>query len=352
MIDNLESWNKKELGFINRILSFEWGTNLENKEESKKIDFLIYTIIEKNSRYISLGLIQKDAIDCFTKEFCDGWENKLISQIINDILQKHANIKADIIESKTKLSFTNPLNWTPIRALLYLMPMFTSKKGDNCCFFYSTSNNEWFIKSLNTFLEKENPDPETFIKQVPDQSKESKRKGERVATISNIKEYYFPAENNNLLVQLQNNTFGFSLNEYNIKTKTLNSNNINNNVEDSIKLLGRNSALVENFDSSYKNCFYISGINGEEIEKNTAIFEYVKNNKIFIIVCGFNQRELGDKVVLDLSSRFDLLDDPMQEYSGEAIITTIKHIFTKDSYIQRIELFKSGLENFEEKIAL
>jgi hypothetical protein len=348
ILDVPKEWTKKELGFLYKELEIELTSDIdeEKREYKKSITFKIYGINKNEKDTISLLFIQEPAFNFYSKQFCDGWEDTNINSIISDIFSRYVESEISISSTPNKTSFTNPLFWTPNKACKYLLPMMGGNKLSYLLFSSSKEEGKTYCLSINDFLES-NEETESLVYVIKDMIE----KIEIEQSISEIISFNLNHINNNIFNQLINNILGTKVKEYDIESKTILTTNINNNIKNNLKQFGKNTGLVEDFPSTYRNKFYFSNLNGIEIEKNEAIYEYIKTNYIEIIIYGNSKRNLGDLVNIDLSYTNQFLTDPRNEFNGKCIISKIIHTFDRNNYIQKLNCFKTGLDDWEERIA-
>lgn len=342
-----KEWNKKELGFLYKELKIDWSTDIDEgkKEYQKSLTFKIYGINKDNKDYISLLFIQEPSFNFFTKQFCDGWENTPIHTIISEIFSKQVKSNIEITSAPNIISFTNPLYWTPTKTCNYLLPMMG---GNNYCYVLFSSSKEQgktYCKPINEFLNSDVTETLIYIPKGPEDESNT-----ILQTISEIISFNFEHINNNIFNQILNNIFGSIVNEYDIKTKNIITTNINNNIKNNIKQLGKNLSITDEISEQNRYKFYFSEINGKEVETNEALYEYLKSNYINVVAYGSSKRNIGDKINLDLSYVNQFLTDPRNEYNGECIISKIIHTFNKNIYMQKIHCFKSGLNDWNERL--
>lgn len=346
-----DNWKNKELGWINRELSIEWETKLINNSKAagdkKDLKFIIYSIAEETETFIVLLFIQKSAINFYNLNFCDGWDNVEISKIIKDIINKNGsnNLEINVDETSTKISFTNPLTWTPIKTILYLLPMMKGVDSkDYGYFFYSSSDKKINCKSINHFLKKIKEDNDIENLTHEDNSEKSEEDYGSSDIIGRMLSFKLN-NNNNILEEINNNLYGNIVNEYNIKTKEITKTKIKDILKN-ITNFGDYSNLHDDYKDYERIKFYFNNINGKEIEINESIREFFSKNTMIVTAYGLNTRNIGSGVKLVLKSNDNYLEFENSEYANKCIITKIKHMFNKDEYIQELTLCKPGLNKY------
>jgi hypothetical protein len=141
--------------------------------------------------------------------------------------------------------------------------------------------------------------------------------------------------------------FGVVVREYDVKTKSVSTSNINNDVDNSLVKLGENSSKVGDFSSDGRNKFFVSGLNGKDVELNETLAERIQRSSISLLLNGVSSRRIGSIVDLDLNRSDILLSDNRNEFNGKALIFRLTHVFNKLKYVQIMECIKTGLNDWK-----
>lgn len=334
-------WKNKELGFLNRKIKFKYSTDIQSESDEKELEFIIYSIKYESDSLISLLFTQESEYSYLTNNFCDGWNEIKIDTIIKEIFTKYINnqnIKFGELKNENKISFTNP-NWVPVKTINYLLPRM--KSGSNSAFLlFSNSKNELLCKPINEFLNKSSIEDLKLVF--------SNKEGKQQYTVSEIIEYKIHGGiNRNVILEMINNMHGLIINEYDILSKELKKPININNIKMDIKQLGTETNLYDLI--SNKNKFSFSNLNKETYERSNIIYEYIKNNNLTTYLYGNNSRNIGDIVDIDITTTNSYFINNKDEYNGNCMIGSIIHMFTYKSYLQKIVLFKSGLNKYKQK---
>jgi len=344
-----KTWNNPEFGFINRTFKINWTHNMkdENYEFNKEIELKIYGIHENTMDNIVLLLIQEGAYNFINKQFCDGWKDLNINEIVNDIIFTKTGIKnLSITKTSNKFTYVNPIIWSPSQALKYLLPMMKSESGD-CAYVLFSSTKEsgkMYCLPVNTLFNNKVSEELVLLAKQPEKTTDIE------LTLNMILGYNFNSDYSNILEQMNDDIYGSNIEEYDPKTKVLKPININNIIQKNVKMLGSESSILDNFDTTESQyAFYFSGMNGETIEKSETIYEYLIKNNILISVYGFSTRNVGDIVNLNLYSGKNMINDPRNEYSGNIMISNISHMFSISGYYQKLSCVRSGYNKYENR---
>jgi hypothetical protein len=347
-LDYSDSWEEVELGFIGKILKFEWTTDVESGKSGKSVEFLVYGRSSEGRKSVSLLLVSPEAPYFYTKQFCDSWSEAALHSVVGDVLKNHAGVKsAAVSQATTKVTYANPLAWSPSNACRYLVPMMDG--SDGCAYLLFSKTTDSGTKTqcvpVGTLLAGEPSEKISLHSKIPGEQKEV------LSNLSTAAGYRLNPSMSNLLEQLRDCVLGVSVTEYDWRAGTASAQDINM-VEKNIRVIGRKSGLTEMFEGPYRNSFYFAGLNGQTTEKSVAAYDYVRNNDVSVYVTGLSTRELGTVVYLDLYSEKGLLNDPRSELSGKSLVSKIRHVFTIDEYYQTLSCVKTGLGNWKKREAI
>jgi len=344
-LDYMSDWDEVEIGFVGKIVSISWTTDLDNGKNKRNADFLVYGCNKDTKDTISLLLCSKEAPEFYTKQFCDYWEDTETSNIISDILKKHSGIKkSNVTPATSKVTYSNPLQWTPAAACKYIVPMMDG--SDGCAYFLFSSIGESGIETkcmpFNKMTKDDSDEKITLLSKIPDDKREVK------TNLSTALYFDFNPASNNILQQLSDNEFGLSVIEYDVKTATQKNSNINM-LEKNVSKIGSKSGLTELYDSSFRSSFRFSGLNAQTSEKSKSVHYFVSNSNIRLTLPGVSSRKIGVTIDVDLYSEKNLITDPRSERSGKSVVTIIKHHFTPLSYFQIVSCVKTGLNKWRKR---
>ena len=348
--DNYPEWDNPELGALDRVLTLQYTTDLNNEEENSEItlEFIVYAI-KRSEENLNLSLIQSTAVDFYTKEFQDGWEDVNVNVILSDIINKHSGSTLTVDSpSLTKTSFTNP-NWTPVQAVQYLLPEYQNDNGLLGSVMYSNVDGDLTLDSINRLLKtKPNGSEEVLVRQGSHEAVKNPK--HMSANLSELSSYEFSRGSQNIITQIQDGIISSTnLEEYNIINKASKSTIINSVIENDLERIGSNSGLIDSYESIISSRFALANGNQAVKIKNDIIIDYVSRNYISVGIPAISSRRVATWVKLDLSTDDKFLVDPMTEFSDYVLVTKISHVFSQSNYQQTLNLFQSGLNDYTER---
>lgn len=359
------------LGFEKLAISFQ----TPGKQPISNI-FQIYNITDRvpfkeRSNFYSIEFCSTEQITNLQTSVSKAYTGMLISDIATDIQENILNSDFNAIETtKFLYSFIIPVYWTPFRTLKWLATRSNSNQYSGANFFYFQNKYGYNFVSLENLINSQPVAVNYFY--GPVNIKIDKQTTALSPTLENNRniEKYSIDQHINIMDNLASGMYSNHLQNYDFLNKTFNKFDFNysdsyddfehlENPEKYNILTQQTSStkLIPDFlqNQSNQNSVYryfpdsgsydFPNRNINWLQQRISQLQEINNIKVKLIVPGDSERTIGDIVNLYLPSNQPINNQQILDnyFQGQYLITSLKHLITKEKYTTFLEICKDSL---------